>query len=162
MPPAWSPVAQMQNALEENEELWIKYANQPFCIAMHHHNSTRHVYPTFQASVRYLAKPKEIFASQLLNAQISFLESQFPSISIIEATSNGILSGFRANIIRATYILPFESDGEVVNAGVASWSYSVFVKHKIFTIGLSGPTEEKYLGEDEVYGIIKSIRIGAR
>ncbi len=160
MPPAWSPVEQMKNSLEENEEHWIKYAGTPFCVAMRHHNSLRHVYPTFQVTVRYMAKPNNDVANNFLEFQKSFIENQFQSVSIIEATSKGIIAGFRTNIIKASYILPFDSGEEQINASVLSWSYAVFANQKVFIIGISSPQEEGYLNEKELCSIIESIRIG--
>lgn len=161
MPPAWSPVTQMKNALEKNEEHWSQYANQPFCVAMQHHASQRSVYPTFQVTVRYMPKPNNERANQLLATQLSFCENNFQEFKTIESTSKAIVSGFRANKIRASYILPFESSGEVINASVHTLLYTVFSNQMAFTIGLSGPGEKEFSCENDLREIVQSIRIGA-
>lgn len=158
MPPAWSPVAQLRNASPPED--WIQYARLPFCCATAGHDSPVHVHPTLQATVRPSGVPGNEQASAILQSQLDFLDTEYLEFDPIEATSDAIIGGCRANVIKARFILPLEIDGERFMAPVISRSYTIFAPGRAFTVGVSSSGDPAYYDESECQSIVASIRIG--
>ena len=158
MPPAWSPVAQKKNAF--GPEDWIQYAQSPFCCASGSHDSPVHVYPTLQATVRPSAVPSNEQARSILQSQLDFLAAEFMDFDPFEVTSEAVIGGCRANVIKARFSLPLEIDGELLMAPVISRSYAIFAPGRAFSVGLSGSGDLEYYNESEFLSVVQSVRIG--
>lgn len=158
MPPAWSPVAQLRNA--SGPEDWIQYARAPFCCATGSHDSPIHVYPTLQATVRPSGVPGNEQARAILESQLDFLAAEYVDFESIEATSDAVIGGCRANVIHARFALALQMDGELFMASVISRSYAIFTPGRAFSIGLSSSGDPEYYDESEFRSVVASIRIG--
>jgi len=159
LPPAWSPVAQMKNATEDATD-WIRFAKLPFCCAMDHHESPEHAYSTLQVTARPFAIPSNQTAADILNAQIEYLSQQFLDFEAIQATSEAIVAGYRANLIRSSFVLVTERGEEVAEISVLSRSWMIFAPGWAFTLGLSSSADEDFYNETDFDDIIASVRIG--
>ncbi len=160
MPPAWSPVARMKNASDASAE-WLRRANEPFCCAMGHHESRAHPYPTLQVTVRPFQIPSNEIAERFLQTQLDFLKEQYEGFSLIHATADGLVAGYRATVIRATFILYVQQADDVIPMSVLARTYVLFTPGRAFTVGLSSSADEQYFDEAEFERIISSVRIGA-
>ena len=159
MPPAWSPVAQLKNA--SGPEDWIQYARLPFCCASARHDSPVHVYPTLQATVRPSGVPGNEQAAEILARQLAFLSAEHLDFDAFEATSEAVVAGCRANVIKACFTLPFEREGELVMAPVISRSWLLFAPGRAFTVGLSTSGDPGYYDERDIEQVVASIWVGA-
>ncbi len=159
MPPAWSPVAQMKNAIESPDD-WIHLARMPFCYAMGSHDSRVHAFPTMQVTARPFSAPDNKTASSILDAQVEMLSKQYEDFEVLSATSDAIVGGQRAIMLRGTFLLPTQPDEELLHISVLSRSVVVFALGRSFTLGLSGSADEHYYHEPDFDGIIGSVRFG--
>ena len=159
MPPAWSPVAQMKNAIESPDD-WIHLAKLPFCYAMGNHDSRVHAFPTLQATVRPFSAPDNKTASTILDAQVDMLAQQYEDFELLSASSDAIIGGHRAIMLRGTFLLPTQPDDELIYISVLSRSFVVFALGRAFTLGLSGSADERYYHEPDFDSIIGSVRFG--
>lgn len=159
LPPAWSPVAHLRNASGPDD--WIRHARSPFCCASGHHDSPLHAYPTLQATVRPSGVPGNEQARAILQGQLDFLAGEYLEFVPFEATSEAVIGGCRANVIKARFALPAEIDGAPLTMTVISRSYTVFAPGRTFSLGLSSSGDADYYDESQFQSIVASIRIGA-
>jgi hypothetical protein len=160
IPSAWSPVALLQRS-EEPGLAWAKHANLPFCCAMGHHDSPRHAYPTMQVTVRPFQVPGNQGAADLLEQNLAFLCAHQVDFALLDATTELIIAGCRANRILSRYALITQKQGEEqCEFSVLSRSYAIFAPGRAFTLGLSSSADENYFDEADFAGIVESVRIG--
>jgi hypothetical protein len=157
--PAWSPIAQLKNS-SDSDEHWINQAGLPFCCAMQHHQSESHAYPTLQVSARPCKIPDNTTAANILSQQIQFINKQHEDFELIQSTSEAIVSGHRANLVRATFSFSTMPNNEVVKFNILARTYTIFTPGIAFTIGLSSSNDNKYFNEADFNAIISSVRIG--
>ena len=160
LPPAWSPVAQLQN-YEPSEDDWITLAKKPFCCAMGTHESKRHAYPTLQVTVRPLRQPLATERAELLAQSVQFLTQQYENLEVLETTDAIQLAGYPATRLLARFDLLAVVDDEPVDFSVLSRSYTVFASNKAFVVGLSSSEDPDYYDEREIAAIVASISIDA-
>ncbi len=159
LPAAWSPVALLQRSKDPGLE-WAKHANLPFCSAMLHHDSASHAYPTMQVTVRPFQVPGNQLAADLLEQTVTFLAEHQSDFELLDATSEAIIAGCRANTIRARYVLNTQKEGEEQRTfSVLSRSYTIFAPGRAFTVGLTSSADEDYFDEADFASIINSVRI---
>ena len=150
----------MKNSADSPDD-WIHYAKLPFCCAMDHHSSNEHAYSTLQVTARPFGLPNNQSAAAILRAQIDFLAGQHLDFELIDSTSEAIVGGHRANLIRASYCLMTQlPDSDPVEFSVLSRSVVVFALGKAFTLGLSSSADERYFNESDFGAIVASVRIG--
>lgn len=159
IPAAWSPVAQLRNSNNEDWQ-WLRQANQPFCCARKLHDCSYHAYPTLQVTVRRSGVPTNAEAKALLEAQLDFLSKQYPDLDPLHATPDALLSGHRANIIRARFTLFANIEGDEVALPILSRAHVIFSPGRAFTFGMSSSTDKEYFDESDFDEIISSVRIG--
>lgn len=160
LPTAWSPVAILQRSTEPALE-WAKHANLPFCCAMEQHDSLLHAYATMQVSARPFQTPGSEHAQHVLEQTLALMKSRQIDFTLIAANAESIVAGCRANLIRASYTLITQKEGEdVVEFSVLSRSYQIFAPGRVFSIGLSSSTDSNYFDELDFAGIIESVRVG--
>ncbi len=98
----------------------------------------------------------------MLDQIVEFSAAHHVDFALIDATSEAIIAGYRANIIRSNFTLITQKEGEDERAFlVFSRSYAVFAPGRAFTIGLSSSADEDYYDENDFDRIIASVRIGA-
>jgi hypothetical protein len=158
LPPAWSPVEQMKRFRGPDDLL--AFAAKPFCCAMAHHDSPRHAYPTLQATVRPFARPDNTLAARLLAANVEFLGRQWQGFELLEASSDVIVAGHRANVIRAHFMMPAQPEDTLIELGVLGRVYTVFALGRAYTLGLSGSDDPAWYDERKFDAILASVRIG--
>ncbi|MBL8199408.1 MAG: hypothetical protein JNK40_00425 [Chromatiales bacterium] len=103
LPSAWSPIEQMKKAREP--EAWIQHASKPFCVAMLHHQSNRHAYPTLQVTARPFPLPSKEKHAEILNEQIKFMAEQHSGFVPEWSSHEAIVAGHRTNIIRGSFVV---------------------------------------------------------
>ncbi|MCC6245037.1 MAG: hypothetical protein IT353_19495 [Gemmatimonadaceae bacterium] len=157
MPPAWSPVAHLKNA--SDPQVWIHMAQLPFCCAMQFHDSPRHAYPTVQVTARPCLAPSPSEAAVLLEQLVALTTAQHPDLVVHHATTHGLIAGYNANIVRASFSIPYEVDGEYIPLTVLSRAYVVFGREKAFSIGMPSSADPAYFNESEFEAMIRSVRI---
>ena len=161
MPPAWSPAVQLRNAVDEETE-WLRYASTPFVCFLKRHGGEKHVYPTVQVSCRPSGVPDSAVAKQLLDAQAGFLAEQFADFELLEASSDRLIAGHRANSMRASYTLLAERDDEEREFAVLARSYTIFTPGIVFTLGMPSSLDPRHYDEDDFTSVLASVRIGRR
>lgn len=128
---------------------------------MLHHDSASHAYATMQVTVRPVQVPGNQVAADLLEQNLVFLARHQVDFELLNATSEAIIAGCRANTIRSRYVLITQKEGEEqVEFPVLLWSYTIFAPGRAFTIGLSSSADEEYFDEADFADIIESVRIG--
>ena len=140
------------------EEL-IQFASKPFCCAMSHHESDRHAFPTLQITARPFQVPSNDQAKEILDAQIRAISDQHLDFELDWSTHEAIVSGFRANMIKGSFVILTQPNDEIFEIGVISRSYTVFTHWHAFTIGLSSSDHANYYSEHDFTNIINSVRI---
>lgn len=161
LPPAWSPTAQMKNS-ESFSDTLIRHANLPFCCAIGHHDSTRHVYPTLQVSVRQPLPYSAGLASTLLESQIEAIRKTHDEFALIDANSRAMVAGFPATFIKCNFTLTVKTDeAELVLMPVISRCYVILAASGSFALGLSGSDDPAYYDESSFESILDSVSIGA-
>lgn len=158
LPAAWSPSERMKRDMGEQEMLQL--ASKPFCCAMAFHDSPDVGYPTLQVTVRPSAVPDNDQARQVLEASVRGLGMLYEDVVIEEATHEAILSGWRANRIRAVFTLNIEKDGVLRKVRGIGRSWTVFTPGNGFTISMSSSADPAWYREDDFSEIIHSVRIG--
>ena len=86
----------------EIQEL-LKQAQTPFVYMHFDHGRNDTVYPTAQAACRPIQPIGNAERKEILKQQIEFFKRMYNDIDIIESTSNGLISGCPANIIKASF-----------------------------------------------------------
>ena len=142
-------------------EEMIQYAAKPFCCAMSHHESDRHAFPTLQVTARPFGVPTNDQAKEILGAQIRSISEQHIDFVLDWSSHEAIVSGFRANMIRGSFVMLTQPDDETLEIGVISRSYTIFTPGLAFTIGLSSSDQPDYYRESDFTEIINSVKIGA-
>ena len=142
------------------EEL-IQFAAKPFCCAMSHHESDRHAFPTLQITARPFHVASNDQAKEILGAQIRAISDQHLDFEPDWSTHEAIVSGFRANMIKGSFVILTQPNDELLEIGVISRSYTVFTPGHAFTLGLSSSDHPDYYSETDFTGIINSVKIGA-
>lgn len=153
--PRWSPMVQLRNRGTAAQE-WLSWANQPFVCAMRQHESTVEPYPTVQVTARAVngLPPPEV-RNNLLEEQLILLRATYRNFEVLEATTERIIAGARANAIRAT--ATFATD---VEFHILSRLFTLFLPTIAFTIGMSSSADPRYYDEAEFDAMLASIRIG--
>lgn len=163
LPPAWSPVQQLRNALAaEDLDHWMHHASQPFCCAMGHHDSASHVYPTLQATARPGRPPDAAQAAALLSSLCDEFVGRHGDCRIDWARHDVEIAGCRALDAGVRYRLMARSgDGARVEQdfGVVARSWMIFATGRTFVVGLSGSDDPEYHDEADVTTILASLRI---
>lgn len=129
---------------------------------MNHHDSPLHAYATMQVTARPFQVPGNQLAADVLEQNLAFMESRQVDFTLIDSTTEFIIAGCRANMIRASYTLITQKEGEdEVEFSVLARSYLIFAPGRAFTFGLSSSADADYFDEEDFTNIIASVRIGA-
>ena len=157
LPTQW--VANIKNRVnhtsEEYQEL-LHQAQVPFVYFQFDHQEADFAYPTVQATCRPIKPVNKKDRKFMLGQQILTLTDNFEDFSLIESTHNGFISQCPANISKFRFSI---QNVEGTKFSCLARSYTIFVRHLAFTIGLSGPSNGPYVCNEEFDGILKSIII---
>ncbi len=140
---------------ESNDEL-IKYAQEPLVYFHYDHSMGDIVLPTVCVMHRAAGGLQSIDRMSFLELQIIQLEHVFHDFSLIEATSDGLISKKPANIIKSTFTV-YNHDGEGLEC--LSRCYVIFTERCLFAVEMSGPLGGRFFFEDRFKAILTSIRI---
>lgn len=158
VPTEWSPLARWKNAAGE-AQAWLQRAAAPFCCAMGHHGSRRHVMPTLQVVARPLASPNPALISTLLEAQLEQLHRTYRDFELLDASSRDCVGGCRATRVRGRFTVTTQVDGEAIEMSVLTRGHLVFAPRLAFSIGLSSSADPAYYDEAEFARILASVEI---
>ncbi len=156
VPAPWSPAQQLHPTLDHDAE-WDLFANKPFCGAMKPPVNPRHAFATLQVSARPMVPPNETEAAAMLDGVLGILRNQNPNAEILEATSRGMVAGYRSNLLKCRFSL--RVDQEAVSVGVISRTYVIFAPRYVFTLGLSSSDDPAFYEEAEFAEIISSLQL---
>ena len=156
-PPAWTPSTEPRIPAD-GSWAWIK-ANQPFCAGRRWHQSTRHAFPSLQVTARALQLQSEAQANALLDMQLGVLSRVYGQFDVREASADALIDGHRSIVIRGSFSVNMEVEGEQLPIWMLSRLYVVFAPGRAFTLGLSSDLDESYYFESDFEQILESVRI---
>ena len=158
LPTKSSPVQQLKNAGTEDWKC-IELANEPFCFARKLHHSLDHAYPTLQVTARRSAVPTDVEAGAILDRQLGSLSKQYSDFEALQASADGVVCGYRANVILGRFTLFIVRDGNTLDLPILSRSYTIFAPDRAFVLGMSSSAHQDYFEEADFAGIISSVQI---
>lgn len=157
IPPSWAVNLKCRYDLSDEEFDYLKNsARLPFVYFHYDHRLTNQAVPAVQAMYRPLVSPGTMNLPTLLQLQITQLACVFDNFILEEATSDGIISGRPANIIKSTFTV-HNSHGSEFEC--LSRCYLILAERFMFVVEMSGPVEGEFRCDKEFKEILTSIRI---
>lgn len=152
--PEWSPIEK----LKRDPDSFFYHAKTPFCTALKHHELKNVVYPTLQATIRPPIKYSKDLANSIIQSTKTIMAKQFDNSAIIDESTDGLIGGCRANILKSTAELSFKQDNSIQTYSIINHSYTIFSNKYTFVVGLSGNSSNELDEINDFISITKSIR----
>lgn len=152
--PRWSPMVQLRNRGTAAQE-WLSWASEPFVCAMEQREGAD-AYPTLQVTARAMnGLPGAQMRRNLLDEQLILLRATYRDFEVIEASTDRIIAGTRANAIRGTAL--FATDRPI---RILSRLFTLFTPTVAFTIGMSSSADARFYREEDFDAMLASVRVG--